>query len=60
LAGTSQGWYKRACQRGLDGFRSNAEHTWEEGERNCFDGIPEHVLIFLTPEYIAQVATISL
>jgi hypothetical protein len=27
LAGTRQGWYERASQRGLDGFRSNAERT---------------------------------
>ena len=31
-AGTRQGGYERAFQRGLDGLRSNAEDSWEEGE----------------------------
>jgi hypothetical protein len=39
LAETRQGWYKRAYQRGLDGFRSNAEDSQEEGEGGKFDGV---------------------
>jgi hypothetical protein len=60
LAGTRQGWYERACERGLDGFRSNAEEIWDEGEGSAFDGALPRVLSCLTPEFVGRVLTITL
>jgi hypothetical protein len=59
LAGTGQGLYERAYQRGLDGFRSNAEDAWEEGEGAASADVPQHVAISLTPKFVGQVTTIS-
>jgi len=55
LAETRQGWYERACQRGLDGFRSNAEDSYEEGEGSQFDGVSNDLAISLTPNFVARV-----
>ena len=54
MAGIRQGWYERAYQRGLDGFRSNAEDTREEGEGKGFGGTPQHVSSSLTARFAVE------